>query len=83
LLLNPPMYGLLKLMMPSLAFLDRMAVSFFCVLAVMGIITMIKPLKEPKVMPIKTDINLESSGIAKVLGLVVVALTVALYIFFW
>jgi solute:Na+ symporter, SSS family len=83
LLLNPPMYGLLKLMMPSLAFLDRMAVSFFCVLAVMGIITIIKPLKEPKVMPIKTDINLESSGIAKVLGLVVVALTVALYIYFW
>ena len=83
LLLNPPMYGLLKLLMPSLAFLDRMAVSFFCVLAVMGIITMIKPLKEPKVMPIQTEINLESSGIAKVLGLVVVVLTVALYIFFW
>jgi len=33
LVLNPPVYGILKLLLPSLAFLDRMAVCFFVVIA--------------------------------------------------
>jgi len=82
LLLNAPLYGLLKMLVPSLSFLDRMAVTFFCTMAVMAIITIIKPLKEPVKFPVKSDINLESSNIAKVLGSVVVLLTIALYIFF-
>ncbi len=83
LLLNPPMYGIVKMILPKMAFLDRMALSFFCVLAVMGIITLIKPLKVAKSMPVQTQINLESSGSAKVLGVIVVAITIALYIYFW
>ena len=83
LLLNPPMYGILKMILPEMAFLDRMALSFFCVLAVMGIITLIKPLKVAKPMPTQTNINLESSKSAKVLGIIAVALTIVLYIIFW
>jgi len=83
LLLNPVMYGLLKLLIPSLAFLDRMALSFFCVLAVMGIITALRPLPEPFELPTKTHIELTSSRLAKGLGIAVVVATVVLYIVFW
>jgi len=83
LLLNPIMYFILARAFPGMAFLDRMAFSFFCVLAVMGVITLIKPLREPVQFQVKTDINLQSSNIAKVFGLVVVIVTIGLYIFFW
>lgn len=83
LLLNPVMYGLLKLLIPSLAFLDRMALSFFCVLAVMGVITLIRPLPKPFELPTKTHIELTSSRLAKGLGIAVVVATVMLYIVFW
>jgi SSS family solute:Na+ symporter len=83
LILNPIMYFILAQVFPKLAFLDRMAISFFAVLAVMGVITMVKPLKEPVKFPVKSDIDMNSSGIAKVFGLVVVVITIGLYIFFW
>ncbi len=83
LLLNPVMYGLLKLLIPSLAFLDRMALSFFCVLAVMGVITLIRPLPRPFELPTKTRIELTSSRFARGLGVAVVVATVVLYVVFW
>ena len=83
LILNPIMYFILAQVFPKLAFLDRMAISFFAVLAVMGVITLIKPLKEPVKFPVKSDIDLNSSGIAKVFGLIVVVITIGLYILFW
>jgi len=83
LILNPIMYFILAQAFPKLAFLDRMSLSFFAVLAVMGIMTLIKPLKEPVKLPIKADIDLRSSAAAKAFGLVVVAVTIGLYIIFW
>lgn len=83
LLLNPLMYGLLKLVFPSLAFLDRMALSFGCVLAVMGVITWLRPLPEPVRLPRTGRIDLTPSPGAKVAGLAVIAITIGLYIFFW
>ena len=83
LLLNPVMYFILAQALPTMAFLDRMALSFFCVLGVMSVITLIKPMKEPVKFEVKTDINLESSKSAKVFGILVVAVTIGLYILFW
>ena len=83
LVLNPIMYFILAKAFPKLAFLDRMSIAFFGVLVVMCIITLVKPLKEPTRYPVKTDIDLRSSGAAKVFGLAVVAATIGLYIFFW
>jgi SSS family solute:Na+ symporter len=83
LLLNPIMYGILKLLLPSLAFLDRMAVSFFCVLLVMAVITYFRPLARPVEMPLNTRIDLTPSGGARVFGMIVVAATLLLYIIFW
>ncbi len=83
LILNPIMYFLLARLLPGMAFLDRMAISFFCVLAVMAVITMIKPLEQPVTMPVKTDMDMTPSQTAKILGFVVIALTILLYVVFW
>ena len=84
LLLNPIMYYFLAQVFPEMAFLDRMAVSFFCVLAVMGLITMAKwKTTEVKELPVGSEIDLKSSGVAKVCGIVVVLATFALYAYFW
>ena len=83
LIINPILYFLLAQIFPKMAFLDRMALSFFAVLAVMGIITLVKPLEKAVEFPVKTDIDLKPSSGAKVFGIGVVIVTLGLYIIFW
>ncbi len=83
LLINPPVYGLMKVLLPNLAFLDRMAVSFVGVLLIMGLITLIMPLSKPVELPVNTKIELHSSRGAKACGIAVVVTTLILYAFFW
>ena len=83
LVVNPIAYGLLKVVAPSLAFLDRMAVCFFFVIALMAFLTWLKPLEKPMELPTNTRIALESSAGAKKVGIAVVVATVALYAIFW
>ena len=84
LLLNPPMYFILARALPAWSFLDRMAVSFFCVLFVMGVLTAIYGGKTKiKELPVSGEISLESSGVAKVAGAVVITCTLVLYYIFW
>ncbi|MBN2370143.1 MAG: sodium/solute symporter [Vicinamibacteria bacterium] len=83
LVLSPILYGILKLSWPSLAFLDRMAVVFGAVLAVMAIITVIKPLPAPVTLPAQTKIEVASSPRARTWGIVIVAATLILYAIFW
>ncbi len=81
--LSPILYGILKVAVPNLAFLDRMAVTFFCVLTVMGIMTLVRPLSEPITLPTQNKIELESSPVAKIVGVLVVIATLVLYAIFW
>ncbi len=83
LLINPLMYGLLKLLVPSMAFLDRMALSFVCVLLVMAVITAVRPMSDAYELPTKTRIELTSSKLARGGGIAVVIATVVLYVIFW
>jgi SSS family solute:Na+ symporter len=83
LILNPIVYGLLKLLLPSLAFLDRMAVTFFCVLGLMALLTWLKPLPQPVELPLNTRIDLTPSPGARAWGIGVVIVTLGLYAFFW
>ncbi|MCF7956479.1 MAG: sodium/solute symporter [Phycisphaerae bacterium] len=83
LVINPLIYFILAQTLPGMAFLDRMALSFFGVLAIMTVITMVKPLKVAVVMPHNTDINLEHSNVAKVFGAIVIIATLVLYAIFW
>ncbi|UCD49262.1 MAG: sodium/solute symporter [Phycisphaerales bacterium] len=63
-------------------FLNRMAICFGLCLVAMALITMLKPLPQPIEFHTKTDLNLTSSGGAKLAGIVVVIITLALYVLF-
>ena len=83
LILNPILYGVLKVAAPQIAFLNRMAICFGVVLVVLTIITLLKPLREPVVLPINEKMDMRTDKGTKVFGLIVVALTIALYVIFW
>jgi SSS family solute:Na+ symporter len=67
----------------QIAFLDRMAICFFVVLLAGIILTLVKPMKTPVVLPENKEIELESSQGAKLVGIGVVIATIALYAVFW
>ena len=68
---------------PEIAFLDRMAICFFIVLIIGIIITIVKPMQQPVVLPENKEINLDESKGAKLLGGLVIVATIALYAIFW
>lgn len=82
LLLNPLLYGILKFAAPGLSFLDRMAVCFFAVVAVMSLIRLAKPLAEPVVFRTNTNMDLTASAGSKTAGWFVVGATLVLYVIF-
>jgi SSS family solute:Na+ symporter len=82
LLTNIASYGLLKLLVPQLQFLNRMAVCFGLCLALMAIITVMKPLAKPFEFKQTGTIALESSKNARLAGVLVVAITLILYFLF-
>jgi SSS family solute:Na+ symporter len=63
-------------------FLNRMAICFGLCLVTMAIITAVKPLPQPIQFKTQTDLDLASSGGAKVAGIVVIIITLALYVLF-
>jgi solute:Na+ symporter, SSS family len=83
LLLTVPIYGALQLFAPQVAFLNRMAVTFVAILVVLAVMTALKPLAEPRVLPVREGFDMRPSRSVVVLGAVVVAATLALYAIFW
>ncbi|MCL4193553.1 MAG: hypothetical protein KJZ87_17585, partial [Thermoguttaceae bacterium] len=79
LLLSPAIYGLLKWALPGMAFLDRMAITFFSIIVVLGVMSVAAPLREPVRMPEQTKIELKSSKPAMAFGVAVVLATLVLY----
>jgi SSS family solute:Na+ symporter len=82
LLTNIAAYGLLKLFVPQIQFLNRMAVCFALCLVIMAAITMVRPMAQAVVLPHNTTISLEPSRGAKIGGVLVVAITLLLYFVF-
>jgi len=96
LIVNFVVYGLLLILysgygvfdklgvtMGEIAFLNRMAVSFIVVLAVMTAMTIIKPLAEPRKLPVKEDFDMKPTPSVLWLGIVVIVITLVLYGIFW
>jgi SSS family solute:Na+ symporter len=75
-------YGILKITVPEIQFLNRMAVCFALCLAAMRRITIIKPLAQPVEFKLSTKIELHSSKMAMVAGVIVVITTLLLYLLF-
>jgi len=67
---------------PDIQFLNRMAICFGLCLLVMAIISIVKPMPQPIVFEQKTKLDLRSSNGAKIAGIVVVIITLALYFLF-
>jgi len=78
-----PVYGFLQWQFGEIAFLNRMAITFGFILLLMTIITILKPLKEAKVLPKRTDIDLTPTPQLIWWGGVVIVVTLALYAIFW
>ena len=79
----PLVYGAMMKWLDTMAFLNRMAVTFFVVLAIMGAITIVRPRKEPVTMPVNADFNMKPSRSVYTLGILVVVVTLGLYACFW
>lgn len=96
LVLNPVIYGLLFLFfggvesfkkaglsLGEIAFLNRMAITFAALIAVMTVITIRKPLTEPKQMPVRENFDMRPAPSVLLLGGAVIAAVIAFYIVFW
>jgi SSS family solute:Na+ symporter len=79
LLICPIVYGALKVTMPDMAFLNRMALTFGAALAALALMTILMPLKEPVTLPKHESLELTGSSGAKFWGVVVVIATLVLY----
>jgi SSS family solute:Na+ symporter len=82
LILSVPVYGFLHWQFSEIAFLNRMAITFVIILVVMGLITCIKPLAEPKVIPVREEFDMRPAPSVVWLGAIVIAVTIGLYILF-
>ncbi|MBN2593806.1 MAG: sodium/solute symporter [Sedimentisphaerales bacterium] len=67
---------------PDIQFLNRMAICLALCMVVMAVITVLKPLPEPIEFKQVSKLNLRSSSGAKIAGIVVVIITLALYFLF-
>ncbi|NLH44382.1 MAG: sodium/solute symporter [Planctomycetes bacterium] len=67
---------------PEIQFLNRMAICFGLCLAVMWIITMVRPLPQPIEFKKQSNLNLASSKGALVAGVIIVIITLAFYVIF-
>ena len=83
LILSVPVYGFLQWQFGSIAFLNRMAITFVFIFLVMLIMTYLKPLANPKDMPVREEFDMKPAASVKLLGATVIALTIILYIIFW
>jgi len=94
--LNPIIYGLLFVFfgrieyfdrigvsLGEIAFLNRMAITFAFLIAIMTVITVLRPLSEPKPMPVRRDFDMRPAPIVLWLGGAVIAAVIAFYIVFW
>ncbi|MBD3375527.1 solute:sodium symporter family transporter [candidate division KSB1 bacterium] len=83
LVLTVPVYGFLQWQFGEIAFLNRMAITFVIVLLAMWIITLMRPLKTEKVLPVRADYDMTPTPQVLWLGIAVVVITLFLYIIFW
>lgn len=64
-------------------FLLQVLITFILVCGIMGLLTVLCPMNEPKTLPVREDLNLESDPKVKALGGVVIAAVVIFIVVFW
>ncbi|HNT87084.1 MAG TPA: hypothetical protein PKL84_04385, partial [Candidatus Hydrogenedentes bacterium] len=67
----------------NIAFLNQMAVTAICLIIVMSVVTAIRPLEKPVVMPVNKGFDMNRSSAVPVAGAVIIVVTALLYYIFW
>ncbi|HRV07508.1 MAG TPA: sodium/solute symporter [Acidobacteriota bacterium] len=75
-------YGVLKFAVPSLQFLNRMAVTFGLAILVILLLRIMRPLPRNVDFDVRTQMELTTSQGAKTAGLICILLTLLLYVIF-
>jgi solute:Na+ symporter, SSS family len=82
-LLGIPIYGLLLWLLPEIAFLHHMMITFLVLAVFMTASTVLRPLAERVSLPETGALDLQAAPYAKTTGALIVAATAVLYIIFW
>jgi SSS family solute:Na+ symporter len=80
---NLPIFNKLGITIGQIAFLNRMAITFVVIILVMSMLTFLKPLKEPKAMPVRKEFDMKPTPSVVWLGIAVIVITLILYVIFW
>lgn len=80
---NVVVYGALLYFLPDIAFLNHMGITAVVLAFSMGVVTTIAPRRKPAREPDASPVELERSRGSAIVGSLVVATVVALYVVFW
>ncbi len=83
LIAGPIIYGIFQRCAPDIHFLIQVALTFNLLLVVMGLITFFKPLKEPRTLPVREDMDIKTAPEVKIAGAAVMLAVVVFIIIFW
>ena len=84
LLLNIPVYGLLHLdRFAHICFLNKMAITFGVICLVMVLISWVKPLSKPKILPVQEGFDTTPAPSVKIIGSAIIVVVAVLYYIFW
>lgn len=83
LLAGPAIYHLFQTFAGEVHFLVQVALTFSLVLALMGLITFAWPLKEPRRLPERNDLDLRSSPVVLLAGAAVILAVAVFFLVFW
>ena len=78
-----PVYGFLQWRFDGIAYLNRMAITFVAIIALMGVITLANPLREPVILPVRQVFDMRPSRQVLWLGGIVIVGVIAFFIIFW
>ena len=81
-MLSAPIYGLLQWQFASVPYLHRMLWTLGLLVMVMALITLARPLKEPKPLPVRQDMDMRTSPGVFIAAALVIALVVAIFVVF-
>lgn len=80
---GPVLYGIFQRFAPEIHFLIQVGLVFNLILVLMGLITFLKPLEEPRKLPVRMDMDVKTAPEVKIIGGVVMIAVVVFILFFW
>jgi SSS family solute:Na+ symporter len=82
LLASAPIYGLLQWQLGDVPYLHRMLITFIVVIVIMSVLTVLRPLKQPKEMPVNVQMEMGRSPLVPIFGMLLVLAVAAFFVWF-